>query len=63
MLTLNGPGLKIGMKWTRAGIFGTKNMVGGVTINRHIIFGRLILNLKVTVLDSLNIYCFLRQIN
>jgi hypothetical protein len=30
--------LKIGMKWTRVGIFGTTNMVGGVTLNRHIIF-------------------------
>ena len=37
MLT-NGPGLKIGMKLTRVGIFGKKNMVGGVTLNRHIIF-------------------------
>ena len=37
MLT-NGPGLKMGMKLTRVGIFDTKNMVGGLTLNRHIIF-------------------------
>jgi hypothetical protein len=38
MLTLNGPGLKIGMKWNTVDIFGTKNIIGGVTLNRHTIF-------------------------